>query len=148
MFHPDSGEYEFTEEQNQRIRRLSTVLMVFGGLSVILGGVLLWRTYLLYSALEVMSANPLYRNSQNLADVATAVMQGFLGALVPLLFGILSISSSRSFREIAHTRGSDIPNLLDALRSLGKMYALGFAGAVIMFGLMAASLFMARYLLL
>jgi hypothetical protein len=151
MFHPDSGDYEFSEEQNSRIRRLSSVMFVFGALSIVLAGALLWRTSLLYGALHTMTRDPHYRelylNSQNVSDLAVAVLQGFLGAMIPLLFGVLSVRASRSFSEIVQTEGSDIPNLMDALRSLGKAYTLGFAGALIMFTLLAVSLFMARYLL-
>lgn len=148
MFHPDSGDYEFSDAQNSQLRRLSSIMVVFGLLSVAWSAAVIWRGYLLRKTLNEMATNPIYQNSQNLTDVAVGALQSFVGALIPLAIGALAITAARSFREIAETKGSDIPNLMDALRSLTRMYTFGFVLAMIMFVLLVGSIYAARYLLL
>ena len=59
---------------------------------------------------------------------------GLINVLIFGLIGFWTLSAAREFSAVVETKGWDVPHLMDALRSLRKMYTLLFAlliGAII-----------------
>jgi hypothetical protein len=80
--------------------------------------------------------------------IVVAGVLAFVGALLPVALGAWLRSASRSFGRIVTTQGDDVTQLMDAVRELTHVYALGrvmviYAVAVSTIGLLAL-LFMAR----
>lgn len=143
MFHPDTGDYEFSEEQNAVIRKLSNAMTVFASFSLAWGALLVKRAVELTQVHSAMTGE-LFQNSLNKTDVTIAVIQSYLGALVPLLFGFFMVKAAAHFRKIVKTEGSDIPNLLTALGSLNSVYMVGIVLAVILLLLLVSNVIALR----
>jgi hypothetical protein len=138
MFHPDSGDYEFSEAQNASIRKLSSWMSIFGVVSIVWAAVLMWRATALHASYRTMAAMDLYRGSTNISEVSTGAISAFTLSLFPLVLGGLMIAGAASFRKIVTTQGSDIPLLIEALSKVNLLSIIGFVGSVSIFLLMAA----------
>lgn len=104
-------EYEFTNRQNELIEDLSKK-MNFVGILMIIGAVLS-----LISGVVVLFMSA----SQGIVDFSS-IIQGVL-----LLFvGLWTRNAARAFRRVVNTTGTDIENLMSALRELRKLYTLQY----------------------
>jgi len=114
-------QYEFTEEQNKLLRSLSSNmgwvgywLVVFGLMALILAVVLAF-------------GSPRLRDRGIPSGQVWGAVVGYaVMGLVQFLVGYWTNWAARDFRKIAETQGHDIDLLIDALKSLNRMYSLVF----------------------
>lgn len=119
---PAMPNYEFNEEENhvfsslaRRMRFVGLIVTAIGGFSMVAG-----------------------------LSTQISVSQ-LIAAVVYLLIGIFTVSAATSFRKVVQTQGSDISHLMEALRSLRKVYAILYWGCLIgLASLMAALVFSYR----
>lgn len=129
--------YEFDSTQEVVIRDLAGTMQFVGTVSIVLA-VVLWII-----GIVTMFAG-------NLAGLGQ-VMQGVLLVFI----GAWTRSAARSFQLVVDTKGSDIPNLMNALGELSRLYALQkwlmilalvlFIGAFVL-GVVAALMLAGRHL--
>ena len=98
--------YEFDSPQEVVIRELAGTMQFVGTVSIVLA-VVLWII-----GIVTMFAG-------NLAGLGQ-VMQGVLLVFI----GAWTRSAARSFQLVVDTKGSDIPNLMNALGELSRLYTL------------------------
>ena len=98
--------YEFTPDQEQVIGDLAGKMRFVGGL------LLLLSLFIVGQVIHMAARLGLF-------DV-----YGTLNAIVFGLLGYWTLSAAGGFSEVVRTVGWDVPHLMDALRSLRKMYAL------------------------
>lgn len=105
--------YEFTEQQNRIFLRLVTYMRGFGVASIIIGGALV--------------ASGLSLSAEGASGFVAASRGG--QGIVAILVGVIWWASSTGFQAITQTEGSDIPELINSIRSLstGFMFILAFA---------------------
>lgn len=105
-------EYEFTNRQNELIEDLSKK-MNFVGILMIVGAVLSLISGVVVLVMSV---------SQGIVVDFSPIIQGVL-----LLFvGLWTRNAARAFRRVVSTTGTDIENLMGALRELRKLYTLQY----------------------
>lgn len=108
--------YEFNEAENKVIGRLSSrmywvaiIFLIFGGIKIFEG---------LQSLLLGLSlTDTLLRD----------MVQHFVLSVMFITMGILTLSVSQSFKLVVNTEGSDIENMLNAIRSLTKLQTVALA---------------------
>jgi len=100
------GGYEFDGAQEVVIRDLASAIQFVGTVSIVLAA-LMW----LIGIATMFMGNP-----AGLAQIVQGVLMIFIG--------IWTRSASRSFQLVVDTKGSDIPNLMNALGELRRLYNL------------------------
>lgn len=101
-----SGGYEFDGAQEVVIRDLAGAMQFVGTVSIVLA-VLMW----LIGIATMFMGNP-----AGLAQIVQGVLMIFIG--------VWTRSAARSFQLVVDTKGSDIPNLMNALGELRRLYNL------------------------
>ncbi len=106
--------YEFNEVENGVIGKLSSrmywvavVLLILGGIKVFEG----LQTLMLLDGLTGANFDSLFRG----------MLINFLLGAVFIVMGIITLNVSQSFKLVVSTEGSDIDNLLSAVRSLTQL---------------------------
>lgn len=123
-----SVQHEFTEEHNRNFSSLSDSMRAFANLMKILGAVFgVLMVIAVIVALFTKQATALPEGVKD-GPMHTGPW-GYVLMLAPfallfLTFGFWAGGSAASFRKIAETRNEDVWNLMNALNSLGKMFAL------------------------
>jgi hypothetical protein len=102
--------YEFTPDQEAVIADLAGKMQFVG--MCMFGLAVLWLFQVIFVAVKV-EGHPF--------DVFTAIT-----ALIYGLIGYWTMSASGDFAAVVATVGWDVPHVMDALRSLRKMYSLLF----------------------
>ncbi len=121
-----SGQFEFTDEHNRSFSGLSDNMRAFANLMKILGGVFA----LLMIAGVVVALLTKGKPPEGLTEGPMHTRPwGYVLMLAPfavlfLTFGLWAGGSAAAFRKIAETKNEDIWNLMTALNSLGKMFAM------------------------
>lgn len=121
-----SAQYEFTDEHNRTLSGLSDSMRAFATLMKILGAVF----GLLLIVAVVVAVVTRGKPPEGLTEGPMHTGPwGYVVMLVPfallfLTFGFWASGSAASFRKIAETKNEDVWNLMNALNSLGKMFAL------------------------
>lgn len=121
-----SGQHEFTDEHNRTFSGLSDSMRAFANLMKILGAVfgLLTVVVLIYALIaRGKPADGATEGPVLISPWGVAVMLAPF-ALLFLTFGFWAGGSAAAFRKIAETKNEDVWNLMNALNSLGKMFAL------------------------
>lgn len=102
--------YEFNEAENEVIGKLSNrmywvaiVFLIFGGIKIFEG--------LQSLLLDLKLTDTLLRD----------MVQHFVLSIMYVIMGILTLSVSQSFKLVVNTEGSDIENMMNAVRSLTKL---------------------------
>lgn len=120
---PSHAPYEFGPEQNRVIERLSARIQGFGIVSIILG------------ALSIIGGVVLLFSSP-VVGIGRAV-----GAIVPIVTGIIYTRGAAKLRDVVKTSGDDIGHLMAAMDELGKafmiqlvMVAIGFVAGFLFAG--------------
>ncbi len=103
---PHPGGYEFGPAQETVIRDLARSMQFVGTVSVVLA-VVMW----LIGIATMFMGNP-----AGIAQIIQGVLLVFIGAWTR--------SSAKSFQLVVDTKGSDIPNLMNALGELRRLYNL------------------------
>lgn len=125
--------YEFTGEQNDLIGRLAKKMGLVGTVNVIVGVLYLVSAVLLLAFIfqDKLPADVIAKIPDDVKSKVPAntylwgiVIQTALAGLIFLLIGVWTKSAAASFQDIVATTGRDISNLMGALSSLHKMYAL------------------------
>lgn len=111
-----SAQYEFNDEQNRQISGLADAMQVVAGLMQLLGLAFVVLTALFITQkVQTDSANwTVYAPAFGLAAAA----------LLCLCIGFWTGSAAGSFRKIVETKNEDVWHLMNALRSLHKLYGL------------------------
>jgi hypothetical protein len=121
-----SGQPEFSDEHNRTFSGLSDSMRAFANLMKILGAVFGLLLIVAIIAAVVMKGKPP-------EGVVEGPMRtgpwGYVLMLAPfavlfLTFGLWAGNSAASFRKIAESKNEDVWNLMNALGSLSKMFAL------------------------
>lgn len=123
-----SGQFEFTDEHNRSFSGLSDSIRAFANLMKILGavfGVLFVIAVIIALFTKQMTGLPegVKEGPMHTGPWGYAVMLAPF-ALLFLTFGLWAGGSAAAFRKIAETKNEDIWNLMTALNSLGKMFAM------------------------
>ncbi len=120
-----SGQFEFTDEHNRSFSGLSDNMRAFANLMKILGGVfaLLMVAAVVMALLKQQPPQGQTEGKLHLGAWGTVVALAPF-ALLFLTFGLWAGGSAAAFRKIAETKNEDIWNLMSALNSLGKMFAM------------------------
>ena len=100
------GGYEFDSSQEVVIRDLAGSMQFVGTVSIVVA-VVMW----LAGIATMFMGNP-----AGLAQIVQGVLMVFIG--------VWTRSSARSFQLVVDTKGSDIPNLMNALGELRRLYSL------------------------
>lgn len=112
---PPAAEYEFSEQQDQTIRRLANA-MNWVAAPLLVAGVLYLLACIAYILISF----------QELHALAAAILAAF-GAFFFLALARWTGMAAASFSQIVETKGQDISHLMSALESLRKKYTvLGF----------------------
>jgi hypothetical protein len=110
-------QYEFTPEQNETIRTVSSRMRWVGAFLIAIG--------VAAAVLGLLSL------SEGGIAIVTLVQ-----AVIYILIGVWTTSAARSFALIVQTSGSDLSNLMNGFEALKKLYTLQFwlviAGLVIL----------------
>jgi hypothetical protein len=110
-------EYEFTPEQNETIRTVSSRMRWVGAFLIAIG-----------VAAAVLGLLSLSEGGIALVTIIQAVIY--------VLIGIWTTSAARAFGLIVQTAGSDVTNLMSGFGALKKLYTLQFwliiAGLIIL----------------
>ena len=121
-----SAQQEFSDEHNRTFSGLSDSMRAFANLMKILGAAfaVLVVVAIIYAA--VSRGKPLEGQAEGPMRVGP---WGFVLMLAPfallfLTFGLWAGGAAGSFRKIAETKNQDVWNLMNALTSLGRMFAL------------------------
>jgi hypothetical protein len=117
---PESAEYEFGDDDNQTFRDLASALKFVGITSIAFG---------------LLASIVLLRE-----DLLHILMAGIQATLSVVVGGWL-YSASTSVERIVATQGSDITNLMAAMRELKKVYSLQrvlYAIAIVLFAIALA----------
>lgn len=114
-----SGQHEFTDEHNRTFSGLSDSMRAFANLMKILGAV-----FGVLMIVAVVMALIAQKEQQTHIGPWGTVLGLAPFALLFLTFGFWASGSAASFRKIAETRNEDVWNLMNALKSLGRMFAL------------------------
>lgn len=102
--------YEFTPAQEAVIGDLASKMQFVG--MCMFGLAILWLAQVIHMATKAES------HRVDVFATMTAIVYG--------LIGYFTISASGNFAAVVATVGWDVPHVMDALRSLRKMYALVF----------------------
>jgi hypothetical protein len=101
--------YEFTAEQNKVIKRL-TANMFFVGVFVLILGILagVMDIYYWFSAEK------------------TAIIRVFFAvvAIVTIMMGLFTLTSSKSFRQVFVSEGNDVDHLMKAIDKLATWFGI------------------------
>lgn len=101
--------YEFTEEQNKVIKRLTANMFFVGIFVLLLGGFAgIWDIYYWFC-----------QDMKPIIGIFVAVV-----AFVTIMMGIYTLSSSRSFRMVFKTEGNDIDHLMTAIDKLATWFGI------------------------
>ncbi len=109
-------EFEFSPEHNAVFSSAGGWMVFMGIVSVVFGALAALGTMAVYGRL-----------SQRLgqSDEATAILViGGLAVVLMVVVGILTIGAGSGYRRVAHTSGSDVSNLMQAMTSLKRLYML------------------------
>lgn len=104
----DRSEYEFTDDQNETLRVLSSRMKWVGWFLAILG---------VFVALGLLTGS---------AETVPELLSTVGISVIYFLIGFWTIRAANSFTQITVTKGSDVTNLMDALSELRKLYTLQF----------------------
>ena len=121
-----SAQFEFTDEHNRTFSGLSDSMRAYANLMKILGGVFA----LLLIVAVIVALLTKGKPPEGLTDGPMHTRPwGYVLMLAPfallfLTFGLWAGGSAASFRKIVETKNEDMWNLLNALNSLSKMFAL------------------------
>lgn len=121
-----SSQFEFTDENNRTFSGLSDSMRAFANLMKILGavfGVLMVVAIVVAVVVKGKPAEGMTEGPMRTGPWGYVVMLAPF-ALLFLTFGFWAGGSAASFRKIAETKNEDIWNLMNALNSLSKMFAL------------------------
>jgi hypothetical protein len=101
--------YEFTEEQNKVIKRL-TANMFFVGIFVLLLGVFAGILDIYYW----------FTPDKNIIVKIFVAIVGF----VTIMMGLFTLTSSRSFRQVFISEGNDVDHLMKAIDKLATWFGI------------------------
>jgi hypothetical protein len=104
--------YEFTPVQEAVIGDLAGKMRFVGAFML---------TLAVFAAVQVLMVLGMRWKEDRPFDVF-----GTIQALIYGLIGFWTLDASKAFREVVTTTGWDVPHVMDALRSLRKMYSLLF----------------------
>ncbi|MBM3265743.1 MAG: hypothetical protein FJY97_20310 [candidate division Zixibacteria bacterium] len=103
------AEYEFTEEQNQTLARLSVRLKRFGVLFILLGAV-----RLVGNILTVIGVDP----------IDMAHIGAFLVTAITVVVGVLLCRPADSLGKIVASSGRDMTELMTGMRGLATAFGV------------------------
>ena len=120
-----SAQPEFTDENARTVSGLSDSMRAFANLMKILGAVF-GVLVVVAVILALLKQQPPQGQTEGKVHLGS---WGVVVAILPfailfLTFGLWAGRAAVSFRKIAETKNEDIWNLMNALNSLSKMYAL------------------------
>jgi hypothetical protein len=107
-----SPQYEFTHEQNDKIRGLAASMGLFGMIVLALGGLL---------ALRVVVEAVRYFAGEKQVSVAVFIYGGML-ALLLMPLGRCLFQSAAEFGRIIETKGHDIDHLMKGIDRLTRFF--------------------------
>lgn len=120
-----SAQHEFTDEHNRTFSGLSDSMRAFANLMKILGAAfaVLVLVAIVFALIKQAPPQGQTEGKVHLGSWGTVLALAPF-ALLFLTFGFWAGNSAGSFRKIAETRNEDVWNLMNALGSLSKMFAL------------------------
>jgi hypothetical protein len=100
--------YEFNVLQNEIVNGLAVRLIIVGAVLIVVGIILLWTLF-----------------------IRTGSLVGLLEGGLNLITGLISVYAGQAFRRIVQTKGDDIDNLIEALKTMTMVYNVEIATLII-----------------
>jgi hypothetical protein len=100
--------YEFNALQNEVVNGLAVRLIVVGAVLIIVRIIILWTLF-----------------------IRTGSLVGLLEGGLNLITGLISVYAGQAFRRIVQTKGDDIDNLIEALKTMTMVYNVEIAALIV-----------------
>ena len=129
--------YEFNDAENGAIANTAKFARIWGWISLVSGVLLLLMSLLVIFAIAALLAS-MHSSGSMPSTLSTAKITALGLSLLPssivsILGGIFYISSGSSLQRVVTTQGSDIPLLMDAMKSLSRAFMIEAIALIVSF---------------